>query len=187
MKYTYRKITVSEIDKLKEINPAQYIGQAWREVEGKRVLIEINYHDTDWPNGYDYHRNHLLQTIEGGGYALGAFSQDNQLQGFITVNREVFGINYKYLLIDQLFITLEERKKGLGRKLFQYAVQKAKSWKADKLYICAGSAEETIAFYHAMGCKDALEINRSLYEGDSRDMQLEVDLEDFKIQENSHE
>ncbi len=187
MKNIYRIITSSEIDKLKEINPAQYIGRAWREVAGERVLIDINYHDTDWPNGYDYHRNHLRQTIEEGGYALGAFSEDNRLEGFITINREVFGKEYKYLLLDQLFITLEHRNKGIGRKLLSFAVEKAKEWKADKLYICAGSAQETIAFYHAMGCKEAREINKKLYDGDIRDMQLELDLTTNQLLKNSHE
>lgn len=49
-------------------------------------------------------------------------------------------------------------------------------WNADKIYICAGSAEETIAFYHAIGCKEAEEINKELYESDTRDFQLEFSL-----------
>ena len=49
----------------------------------------------------------------------------------------------------------------------------AKSWQADKIHLCAGSAEETIAFYHAMGCSEALEINQALFEADQRDLQLE--------------
>lgn len=52
----------------------------------------------------------------------------------------------------------------------------AREWNADKIYICAGSAEETIAFYFAIGCKEAEEINKELYESDTRDFQLEFSL-----------
>lgn len=52
----------------------------------------------------------------------------------------------------------------------------AREWKADKIYICAGSAEETIAFYFAIGCKEAVGINKELYENDTRDYQLEFSL-----------
>ena len=49
----YRKLNLNECDKIKEINPTQYVGKAWREVEGIRQLVNINYLDKDWPNGYD--------------------------------------------------------------------------------------------------------------------------------------
>ena len=92
------------------------------------------------------------------------------------MNRELFGNKYKYVLLAQLFISLPYRQKGIEKKLFSYCVIKAKSWKADKLYICAGSVEDTIAFYNSLGCERAMEINLELYESDPRDVQLEFEL-----------
>ncbi len=169
----YREIKNNEIKKINEINPSQFIGKAWREVDGVRQLVEINYHDLDWPNGYDYHYNNLRKTIEEDGCAIGAFDQADRLLGFVTVNRNFFGNEFNYVLLDQLFITLEHRNKGIGKRLFMLATERAREWKADKFYICAGSAEETIAFYFAIGCKEAIEINKALYESDQRDFQLE--------------
>lgn len=60
--------------------------------------------------------------------------------------------------------------------MFLKIAEVAREWKADKIYICAGSAEETIAFYFAIGCKEAVEINKELYENDPRDFQLEFPL-----------
>ncbi|MGV8984209.1 GNAT family N-acetyltransferase [Clostridium sp.] len=111
-----------------------------------------------------------------GGSANGAFDSNNKLLGFTTINREFFGEMYNYVLLDQLFITLEYRNKGIGKKLFMLSVNAAKEWNADKIYICAGSAEETIAFYFAIGSKEAEEINKDLYESDIRDFQLEFSL-----------
>lgn len=172
----YRKLEVGECELINEINPSQYVGKAWREVDGKRQLVEINYQDCDWPNGYDYHISHLKETIYNEGSAIGAFDSDNKLIGFATVNRQFFGERYIYVLLDQLFITLECRNKGIGKKLFMLSANAAKEWNSDKIYICAGSAEETIAFYFKIGCKEAEEINKELYESDTRDFQLEFSL-----------
>ena len=49
-------------------------------------------------------------------------------------------------------------KKCIGRKLFTEICSYAKSMKADKLFISAIPAVETLAFYFSIGCKDAEEI-----------------------------
>lgn len=176
MELVYRKLLLEECESIKEIDPSQYIGKAWREIEGKRQLVEINYQDEDWPNGYEYHISYLRETILNGGSAIGAFNLDNKLLGFATVNPQVFGEKYKYVLLDQLFITLDYRNKGIGKKLFMLSTDEARKWDVDKIYICAGSAEETIAFYFKLGCKEVEEINQELYEIDRRDYQLEFSL-----------
>lgn len=173
----YRILKIEECEKIKEMNPSQYIGRAWREVEGKSQLVDINYQDNDWPEGYEHHYHGLKTTILNGGSAIGAFDCNNRLIGFATVNRQFFGERSQYVLLDQLFISLEERHKGIGKQLFMRSAIEAKKWAADKLYICAGSAEETIAFYFAIGCKEAQEINKELYEADPRDFQLEWNIE----------
>jgi len=172
----FTQLSVEDCDCIKQMNSSQYIGKAWREVDGKRQLVEINYQDLDWPNGYDHHYNNLKTTILNRGSAIGAFDNNNRLLGFATINREFFGEKYNYVLLDQLFITLEHRSEGIGKKLFMLSADVARKWNADKIYICAGSAEETIAFYFAIGCKEAVEINKELYESDPRDLQLEFSL-----------
>jgi GNAT superfamily N-acetyltransferase len=172
----YKELTVEECERIKEINASQYIGKAWREVNGKRQLVEINYQDLDWPNGYEHHYSNLKKTIINDGVAFGAFERNGKLLGFATINPDFFGEKFNYVLLDQLFISLEHRNKGIGKKLFMLGVDVARKWMADKIYICAGSAEETIAFYFALGCKEALEINDELYESDPRDYQLEFSL-----------
>ncbi len=172
----YRKLTVEECEKINEMNPSQYIGKAWREVNGKRQLVEINYQDSDWPDGYENHYNNLKETILNGGVAIGAFGSDHRLLGFASINRKPFGEMFDYVLLDQLFITLDYRNQGIGKKLFMKCADIAREWHVNKIYICAGSAEETIAFYFAISCNEAVEINKELYESDPRDYQLEFTL-----------
>lgn len=169
----YRNLLIEDCMFIRDIDASQYIGNAWREINGERKLVKIDYKDESWPNGHDYHFNSLKKTILGGGSAIGAFDDDNKLIGFATVNKQVFGKSNKYVLLDQLFITLDQRGKGIGKKLFMLSSKVAKAWSVDKIYICAGSAEETVAFYFAIGCTIAEEINKELYESDPRDFQLE--------------
>lgn len=174
--YHYRSLAPSESGRIREIDASQYIRRAYREVDGTRQLVLINYQDPDFPEGFENHLERLQKTIDDGGFAYGVFHEEDALVGFITVNPEVFGSTSKYVLLDQLFISLPHREKGIGTKLLEYAKEAASFWGAEKLYICAGSAEETIAFYFAQGAVEALEINPLLYENDPRDFQLELSL-----------
>jgi hypothetical protein len=62
------------------MNPSQYIKKAWREVNGIRQLVEINYQDSNWANGYEYHFNRLKATILSEGIAVGVFNEGNKLK-----------------------------------------------------------------------------------------------------------
>ncbi len=174
--YQYRLLEKKEIDKIREVDGSHYIHRAWRPVNGARNLVEINYEDPDFPGGLDDHKEALYKTYEGNGIILGAFDRHQRMAGFVSINRKPFGEKYRYVLLDQLFVTRELRGKGVGRELFFRAACLVKSWNADKFYICAGSAEDTIAFYRNLGCADAVEINQEIYEEDPRDLQLEYDL-----------
>ena len=146
MKIHCRRLELEESGRIRKISASQYIGVS----TGK------------W--------------MESGGFACGAFHEDGALVGFITVNPEVFGSTSRYVLLDQLFISLPHRGRGIGTLLLHHAKETASSWGAEKLYICAGSAEETIAFYFIQGAVEASEINPVLYENDLRDFQLELSL-----------
>lgn len=174
MEIIYRALELNEYSRIREINASQYIKRAWRNVDGCRQLVDINYEETDFPNGFDNHLASLVNTFHSGGVVLGAFYRE-RLVGFCSVNGNFFGEKYNYVLLDQLFISNEMRGKGIGKKLFFMSAKIMKEKGADKFYICAGSSEETIAFYFALGCEEAEEINQTLYQLDTRDFQLEFD------------
>ena len=139
-------------------------------------MVDINYLDPDFPEGFDNHLNRLQQTVKSDGVAIGAFS-DDRMVGFFALNLSPFGDKYRYDLLDQLFISLEFRRKGIGKKLFLLAASEARKNSVQKIYICAGSSEETLAFYRSLGCDDAVEVNRELSDNDPRDIQLGYSLD----------
>ena len=169
----YRYLFHEECERIQEMDAAQYIGRAWRLVGEKRELVEIDYFDESWPNGYENHLQSLRDTITAGGVVLGVFDPDGKLRGFVSINPERFGSRQQYVLLDQLFISRECRGQGLGKKLLMQAKLVARRFGAQALYIAAGSAEETIAFYRACGCIDAQEVDAALLADDPRDLHLE--------------
>lgn len=175
-KITYRKIDITEIDKIAEIDASCYIEYAYRRVGDKRQMIYLNYNEPGFPEGIEHHKLALEDTIKQQGYALGAFNEHNELVGFLTLNPKIFGKTNRYLLLDQLFISKPFRKFGIGKKLFDLSVIEARQRGANKIYICAGSSADTIMFYKKIGCHDASEINFELYDQDPRDFHMEFDL-----------
>lgn len=175
-KLQYRDLLIEECDRISEIDPSQWIEKVWRNIDGNYQLITINYMEDDWPDGYEKYRDALKATIKSGGTAIGAFADNDKLVGFVTLNNQFFGKTAKYLLLDSMFISRQCRNLGIGKQLFQKCAAKALELGADKLYICAASSEDTIAFYRALGCVEAKEINQQLFDNDHRDIQLEYEL-----------
>ncbi len=170
---TYRQLEIDDIDKISEIDASCYIKYAWRLINNERKMIDLDYHETGFPNGVKYHQKALKETISNFGYAIGAFDQKQKLLGFLTLNSKLFGKTNQYLLLDQLFISRPYRKLGIGKMLFHLAVKQAIIMGASKIYICAGSSADTIAFYRKLGCQDAVEIDQTLFDSDPRDFHLE--------------
>ena len=175
MNIEYRLLAIQECERMKEINPARFIKRAWKSVNGVKRWVKLDWLDDDYPDGYDNHFNALRATFESGGFAIGAFDGE-MLVGFVSINRNVFGNLSKYVLLDQMLVDNKYQGQGIGKELFRMSAEKAKEWGVDKFYICAGSSEDTLAFYKALGCVDAMEINQGLQEEDENDMQFEYDL-----------
>ena len=175
MHIDYRQLLAYECERISEIDASTFVKRAWRKVDSGKQWVGINWQDDDFPGGYDNHLAALKEIFIKGGFAIGAFDGE-RLIGFCSVSLDVFGKQHKYALLDQIFISKKYKRKGIGRKLFYMSADKARKHGADKFYICAGSSEDTLAFYASLGCKDAEEINQELYESDPNDVQLEYDL-----------
>ena len=173
----YRKLNMDEAGRIAEIDATHFIKNVWRinEATGEYNLVEINWTDTELPNGFDWHLNRFKETLKNGGTAFGCL-EEGKLIGYATVDKELFGKQEKYILLDQLFVSQNYRGKGIGKALFMMCVKQAAEFGAEKVFLCAGSAENTIAFYKKLGCVPAAERNEKLYEEDPRDIQLEYSI-----------
>ncbi len=150
----------------------QQVKRCWRKESGRWVLKDIAFLD-DWSPA-DY--THLLQKLRAillsGGAVLAAFD-DKILAGFAAVTNEPFGPAEEYLQLSELNVSQPLRGQGIGRELFRLACEQARIRGAQKLYLSAHSAEETQAFYRAMGCVEAAWYHPELVALEPCDCQME--------------
>lgn len=153
----------------------QQVKRCWRKENGTWVLRDIAFIEQWGKKDYRALVDALLHTCASGGIVFGAF-RGNALIGFASVENEPFGTVCRYLQLSFFYVSLECRRMGIGRLLFQKAAQQAREMGVDALYLSAHSSEETQAFYHAMGCREAVEYNRILTEKEPCDCQMEYRL-----------
>lgn len=179
----YREMQIAEAERISQIDATNFIKNVWRRNEetGEYVLKQIDWTEKELPNGYEWHLRHFRQTLTHGGKAFGCFDGDT-LVGYATLEGNVFGQRQRYVLLDQLFVSKAYRDQGIGKALFVLCAEQALHFGAEKIYLCAASGENTIAFYRKLGCKAAEELDAALLAEDPRDIQLE-----FALRKTNHE
>lgn len=151
-------------DLFRHFNRHQKVTKCWRREQGIWVLKETDFVE-DWDEAqYQFLVKCLKNTVNTGGIVLGIFDEQERLVGFASVESRHFGYKGQYVQLSCIHVSNECRGQGLGKKLFLYACYGAKKMGAKKLYISAHPAQETQAFYHALGCVEAGE-----YDGDLAD------------------
>lgn len=162
-----KELNLNDINKalLDNFSRYQKVERCWTKDNGKWVL-KGNPYVEDWDNEKKQQIiNELYMCKKQAGIVLGAF-YNNKLIGFSSVGTTLFGIYKQYLELAKMQISSEYRNKGVGKKLFFLTVEKAKEKGAKKLYISAHSSEESQAFYKAIGCVEAQEINIQIAENE---------------------
>ncbi|MEG0962736.1 MAG: GNAT family N-acetyltransferase [Lachnospiraceae bacterium] len=177
MDITYEKLTEPQITRelFAHFQRHQEVTRCWRKENGKWILKNIKFVE-EWTEAeYAFLVKCLKNTIKTGGYVYGAF-QDEVLLGFVSVESKHFGSQNQYVQLSCIHISCKSRGNGMGKQLFRLACVAGRKLGAAKLYISAHSAEESQAFYHAMGCIEAMEYEKELSEAEPCDCQLEKQL-----------
>ena len=110
-----------------------------------------------------------------GGIVFGAFI-GGRLKGFASVEAKPCGRAGDYRELTSIHVSEEQRGLGIGRELFARAKDWAKAQGAKKLYISSHPAVESQAFYAAMHCTDAREIDEEHAAREPFDRPLECTL-----------
>ena len=147
----------------------QEVRECWRRVEGQWKLLPIAYVE-DWD--LDRRAEDILRHVEAGDPVYGAWDQGS-LVGFARLDPARFGSENQYVDLAQFHVSLPYRGQGIGRRLFSMACAGARELGASRLYISAHSAREPMAAYRALGCVEAVEVNRILAEKEPCDVPLE--------------
>lgn len=173
--WTIRPLTEKDITRslFLPFHRRQDVKQCWRKVDGAWCIRDIPFVD-EWSEAdYAFLVKVLKETIAAGGLVCAAFVQD-ELKGFAAVLSAPLGSRGQYRDLASLHVSEDMRRRGMGRALIRFAADWAKAHGAEKLYISAHSAVESQAFYRAMGCVEAEEINAAHAEAEPCDCQMEL-------------
>ena len=174
----YRELNVKDIKSnlLDNFNRYQEIKRCYR-FENGSWIIKDNAYEENWDKNRKDNKTIKFKNIldAGFGYIFGAFD-NNALIGYAVLFNKTFGSKRQYIQLFSLQVSFGYRNRGIGKKLFGFCIEKAKSNNVKKLYISANSSEETIKFYFSIGCKDAIEINKEQAEEEPFDRQMEYEI-----------
>lgn len=160
----------------------QSVEECWRKKNGAYVLTPVKYIENWDLQELRQLAKRIITLVNDGSLAYGA-TADGKVIGFALLDKELFGRSNKYIDLAEFYVSEPYRAKGVGRNLFNMACRGAKELGAEKLYVSAHSAKESISVYESYGCTLAREINTALAEKERCDLQLEYDLTNPEIYE----
>jgi N-acetylglutamate synthase-like GNAT family acetyltransferase len=170
----YKKLLLDDINEnlLDDFNRYQEVKKSWYYDNGSWKLIEDKYIDNWDGNTKKKKIKDFFHALDEGGCIFGAYAS-KKLIGFSVLLNKRFGAHNQYVDLNSMHVSLDYRNNGIGKKLFQLCVEKAKEIGVEKIYISANASEETQSFYLGIGCKDAVEISTKLAEEKPEDRQME--------------
>lgn len=129
---------------LKSFQRFQIVDKVYRLTDSELVLVD-NPFTEDWDSARKIEKE---DEILSGNYIVYCAFDGEQVVGEIMLQQE---LNKGRLVIDSFHVSMDCRRQGIGRALFDAAKQEAIKRSAHALYASCCSAEETILFYLAMG------------------------------------
>jgi N-acetylglutamate synthase-like GNAT family acetyltransferase len=176
VKYTIKELKIDDLNNnlLDNFNRYQDIKRCYRNENGNWVLKDIAFIE-NWDKKMKEEKinNSFYNSIKSGGYVFGAYNEDEKIIAFANLLSKKFGSQNQYIQLKQIHVSYEYRNLGIGKKLFSLCAKKAKEIGAKRIYISANSSEETQYFYRSIGCVDAIEINKELFEEEPFDRHME--------------
>ena len=155
--------SLDSFDRLQEVQ------KVWRMDNGRPVLHYAPFTETWSP---ERRRNKAGEILSGRFITFCAFEGD-AVVGEIMLIPE---LNDDRLIIDSFHVSRAFRRCGIGRRLLETAAAYARGRGASALYASCCSAEETIAFYKAMGFRLSEHPISSCVEDEPFDLQMECRL-----------
>jgi predicted N-acetyltransferase YhbS len=167
-----RLLERDEVEAVWTIDRREIIENIYYLENGELVLKDEYYDMQGWaPGEAALYTPILLDCFDRGGIFYGAF-EDGQLVGAAVLDVKFIGKDKDQLQLKFLHVSHDYRGKGLGRRLFEKAADKARALNAKKLYVSATPSGSTIHFYMRMGCTVTQDVDPELFELEPEDIHL---------------
>jgi predicted N-acetyltransferase YhbS len=167
-----RLLERDEIPMIWQIDRREIIENVYHLRDGELILVPEYFDMQGWPPGEAEHYTAILtDCFDRSGTFWGAFD-DEKIVGAAILESKFIGVSRDTLQLKFLHVSCGQRKQGLGTRLFQLAVEKAKVLRARRLYISATPSENTVNYYLRLGNVLATEIDPELFALEPEDIHL---------------
>jgi predicted N-acetyltransferase YhbS len=171
-----RELERQEIRDVWSIDRAEVIEKVYYRDGSELVLKPEHYDMKGWPPGEpELYGPILLDCFDRGGTFYGAFSGE-KLIGAAVLESRFIGREKNQLQLKFLHVSRRHRRAGLGRTLFEKAVERARKLGARRLYISSTPSENTVGFYLRRGCRLTDDVDPALFELEPEDIHLEFEI-----------
>ena len=126
----------------------------WLLCNGECQLADISGHRTWNAEKRIWVSDYLTQQLLCGGPVIAAFD-DETLIGFASLDGKISKEPIRYANLSMLFVDDRFQRRGIGRLLIAKIAEEARRLGAEKLFISSVPSDDTVAFYFAVGCRDA--------------------------------
>ena len=173
---TIKELQRDEVQQVWSIDRSEVIDNIYHHESGQLVLRPEHRDMKGWPAGQaESYGPWLLDCFNDGGSFFGAF-EDGRLVGVVVVENRFIGRAKDQLQLKFLHVSRGHRKTGLGRRLFEQAVSRAREHGARRLYISSIPSENTVEFYLHLGCRVTDQVDPALFEAEPDDIHMEFDV-----------
>lgn len=167
---TIRRMDSSEVSRISEIDRTEHITQDYKLKDGALEIVDVDWRIGQWDS-----ENKIKEWIpiaEGYQNMWGAFDKE-KLVGF-AVYRSCLTDDMAQFAI--LHISQGYRKMGIGKKLSEKVLKKAKTDGKKRIYVTSTPTKATVDFYHKLGFKLAEQVNEELYDLEPDDIHMILEL-----------
>jgi predicted N-acetyltransferase YhbS len=169
----FRKLEGTEIELIWTIDRREIVENVYYLEDGELVLRPEFYDIPGWLPGEPALYTPILQDcFDRGGTFFAAF-EGTDLIGVAVLESKFIGRAKDQLQLLFLHVSNRHRKRGLGKLLFEQAVERARDLNARRLYISATPTENTVDFYLHLGCVVTEELDEELFELEPEDIHME--------------
>ena len=159
-KSNFTEFSMDSFDRFQEVR------NVYRIENGKLVLKNNPFTETWSPE----RKREIASEILSGQYVTYCAFDGNTVVGEIML---IPKLNENRMIIDSFHVSRDYRRHGIGRQMIETVTDYAKSRGAEALYASCCSAEETIAFYMAMGFRPSAHPIPSYVRDEPFDIQME--------------
>jgi GNAT superfamily N-acetyltransferase len=165
-----------EVNDLWAIDRAEVVDHVYRHV-GDRLVLIPEHHDTrGWPPGEQARYAPMLEDcFERGGVFHGAF-EGTTFIGAAVLDSRFMGRGGDRLQLKFLHVSRSARGNGVGRRLFEHSLGKARELGARRLYVSSTTSENTVEFYLRRGFCLTDDVDEALLELEPDDIHMELEI-----------